>query len=123
MACNINYTKVQYIVSVDTITAETIIEPSSTIVTLGAGLTGPQGAQGNGVPVGGNVGQILTKKSNTDYDTKWVDSAIGIDTGWSISGSYIQRKTIDVSNYTQGQLLELLCTLIDTLKLSKIPSE
>lgn len=33
---------------------------------------------GQGVPSGGTTGQILTKKSNTDYDTEWGD---GIDTG------------------------------------------
>jgi hypothetical protein len=33
---------------------------------------------GQGVPTGGTTGQILTKKSNTDYDTEWGD---GIDTG------------------------------------------
>lgn len=45
------------------------------------------------------------------------------DTGWTISGAYTPRKTIDLSNYTQAQLAELVATLIDTLKLSKIPSE
>ena len=28
---------------------------------------------GQGVPTGGTTGQILTKKSNTDYDTEWAD--------------------------------------------------
>lgn len=28
---------------------------------------------GQGVPSGGTTGQILTKKSNTDYDTEWAD--------------------------------------------------
>jgi hypothetical protein len=26
---------------------------------------------GNGVPEGGTTGQVLTKASNTDYDTEW----------------------------------------------------
>jgi hypothetical protein len=50
------------------------------------------------------------------------DANLETDPGWSIVGSYVPRKTIDLSNYTQAQLLELLCTLIDTLKLSKLPS-
>lgn len=28
---------------------------------------------GQGVPTGGTTGQILTKKSDTDYDTEWAD--------------------------------------------------
>lgn len=35
------------------------------------GLTGAQGAPGQGVVAGGAVGDILTKNSVTDYDTKW----------------------------------------------------
>lgn len=33
---------------------------------------GPQGNNGEGVPVGGSTGQIITKKSGTNYDTEWV---------------------------------------------------
>lgn len=29
----------------------------------------------NVVPAGGTTGQILAKKSNTDYDTEWIDPA------------------------------------------------
>jgi hypothetical protein len=35
------------------------------------GSTGTQGTPGQGVPVGGSTGQILTKQSNTNYDTIW----------------------------------------------------
>lgn len=31
-----------------------------------------KGDTGQGVPIGGTTGQILKKKSNTDYDTEWV---------------------------------------------------
>lgn len=37
------------------------------------GATGPQGPQGEGVPTGGSSGQVLAKKSGTNYDTEWVD--------------------------------------------------
>lgn len=40
------------------------------------GLTGPKGDTGNtgaGVIVGGTTGQVLAKKSNTDYDVEWKD--------------------------------------------------
>lgn len=39
-----------------------------------AGKDGKDGADGEGVPEGGTKGQVLTKKSNTDYDTEWKDS-------------------------------------------------
>ena len=50
------------------------------------GATGPQGAQGiqgpagpagEGVPEGGTEGQVLKKKSDTDYDTEWADESGG----------------------------------------------
>jgi hypothetical protein len=46
------------------------------------------------------------------------------DTGWSITGAYTPRKTFDPSSstYTQKQLVELVCTLIDLLKTYKLPA-
>lgn len=38
-----------------------------------AGPVGPQGPVGNGVPAGGNEGQIVAKASATDYDVEWID--------------------------------------------------
>ena len=41
-----------------------------------AGATGPQGpagADGQGVPTGGTKGQVLAKKSDTNYDGVWID--------------------------------------------------
>lgn len=35
------------------------------------GLQGINGTNGQGVPVGGTVGQILYKNSSTNYDTSW----------------------------------------------------
>ena len=35
------------------------------------GAQGPKGDPGQGVPAGGTAGQVLTKKSATDYDTEW----------------------------------------------------
>ena len=35
------------------------------------GKTGPQGPAGPGVAAGGTTGQVLVKKSNTNYDTEW----------------------------------------------------
>ena len=38
---------------------------------------GAPGAPGQGVPTGGTAGQVLTKKSGTDYDTEWKDPTGG----------------------------------------------
>lgn len=35
------------------------------------GTNGTNGANGHDVPTGGTAGQVLTKNSNADYDTKW----------------------------------------------------
>ena len=57
--------------------------------TIPRGNTGPQGPQGKqgpagapgqagpGVAPGGTTGQILAKKSNTNYDTEWIDNSSG----------------------------------------------
>ena len=37
------------------------------------GKTGPQGPTGPGVAAGGKTGQVLAKKSNTNYDTEWIN--------------------------------------------------
>lgn len=36
------------------------------------GPTGPQGIPGEGVPAGGLAGYVLSKNSNTNYDSKWI---------------------------------------------------
>lgn len=41
------------------------------------GPKGDTGPAGPGVPVGGTAGQVLTKKSGTDYDTEWKNPAGG----------------------------------------------
>ena len=40
--------------------------------------------KGDGVPSGGTAGQVLTKKSGTDYDTEWVNQSGGGATGGKI---------------------------------------
>ncbi len=46
------------------------------------GPPGVQGAVGQGIPLGGNQGQVLVKVSNDDYDTGWNDTglALGLST-------------------------------------------
>ena len=44
------------------------------------GVQGPQGENGVGIPAGGTTGQVLAKKSGTDYDTQWADQTGGTST-------------------------------------------
>ena len=48
------------------------------------GPKGDPGPAGPGVPVGGTAGQVLAKKSSTDYDTEWVNQSGGGTTGGKI---------------------------------------
>lgn len=41
------------------------------------GIQGPAGPAGEGVPEGGMKGQVLKKKSDTNYDTEWADESGG----------------------------------------------
>lgn len=49
------------------------------------------------VPIGGTSGQVLAKKSATDYDLKWVDQSTGGDThgipAGGISGQVLTKKS------------------------------
>ena len=59
------------------------------------GQDGQDGTDGVGVPSGGTTGQVLKKKSGTDYDTEWGDS----DTGTYVSGTLSAGNTsITLSN-------------------------
>lgn len=52
------------------------------------GDTGPAGTNGTngvGVPTGGTTGQVLSKASNTNYDTQWTTPNPGITTGKAIA--------------------------------------
>lgn len=59
----------------DKIMADTIeiIENINKVVISTGGI---QGIPGQGVPAGGMTGQILAKKSTTNYDTEWIESSI-----------------------------------------------
>ena len=50
------------------------------------GDTGATGPAGHGVPAGGTAGQVLTKKSGTDYDTEWKDPTGGGASGYITFG-------------------------------------
>jgi len=50
------------------------------------GPMGPSGSDGLGVPIGGTIGQVLLKASNTDGDTSWSDAPAG--GGLTVVGSF-----------------------------------
>lgn len=56
-----------------------------------AGQDGADGANGQGVPIGGTIGQVLSKLSNTDFDTAWKD----IESGGSLEGFYVLKPTAE----------------------------
>ena len=50
------------------------------------GLTGPKGDAGLGIPAGGLAGQILSKISNTDYNTAWINPPTGGGSSTPVAG-------------------------------------
>lgn len=53
-----------------------------------------------GVPTGGTTGQVLAKKSNTDYDTQWVDQ-----TGGSSAGDVYSTEETKIGTWIDGKPL------------------
>lgn len=53
------------------------------------GATGSQGPPGGGVVAGGAVGEVLTKKSLTDFDTEWKPASGGGATDLAYEGSHV----------------------------------
>jgi hypothetical protein len=56
-------------------------------ISMGQGSGQAPGTPGVGVPAGGTTGQVLSKKSNDDYDTEWKDISADVQ---SISNTEIQ---------------------------------
>lgn len=49
---------------------------------------GDQGDVGPGVAIGGDIGQVLVKNSEIDYDTKWIDLDLVNITGTLDGGTF-----------------------------------
>ena len=64
------------------------------------GEPGQDGAPGVGVPAGGTTGQVLAKKSGTDYDTEWVDQTGGGSGTPGEDGGYYQPNVDTSGNLT-----------------------
>lgn len=70
------------VVDGEIIAGDLILEKFDGSVINAGAVAGPQGIQGvpgEGVPVGGILGQVLTKQSGTDYDSDWDDLPVPID--------------------------------------------
>ena len=74
------------------------------------------GAPGEGVPEGGTTGQILQKKSNSDYDTEWVNNSGG-------SNYDSQIESLETVNSTQTSEISSLASEIDSMSVSDYDSE
>lgn len=61
-----------------------------------AALKGPKGDPGGGVIAGGTTGQVLAKKSGTDYDVEWITPAAEVttDTTLTQSGAAADAKAV-----------------------------
>ncbi len=87
------------------------------------GETGPEGPQGEkgekgeGVPAGGAVGQVLRKKSATDYDTEWADVESGGGDAnieqllaLAIKQETEQAEMLHITDSAELPILEIGCT-------------
>ena len=68
------------------------------------GEQGPQGPAGQGVPAGGTAGQVLAKKSGTDYDTEWTDAGGGGGTGTPKDANL----QVEIGGLPDGSLTEVI---------------
>lgn len=77
------------------------------------GVQGPAGQNGVGVIAGGTTGQVLAKKSNTDYDTEWqTPSASGMTNPMTTAGDIIVGGASGVptrlAKGTDGQVIKMV---------------
>lgn len=68
------------------------------------GIQGPPGADGQGVPPGGNTGQVLTKQSDGDFDSGWSDAGSGDMSTLVYDPQGIASDAFNRANHTGTQL-------------------
>lgn len=82
---------------------EVVLEDAKLTLKGDTGLTGLQGETGAGVVAGGTTGQVLKKRTATDYDTEWADTLAISKQNGSWTGT-VENKGDDISfktNFTQ----------------------
>jgi hypothetical protein len=85
----------------------TINTPAPATLTVGVGVpgaTGPAGAAGQGVPVGGTAGQFLTKINSTNYNTDWTTLPAYLQLA---GGTMNVNAAIDLSDTATGTVSEV----------------
>ncbi len=70
------------------------IQNSSGVEKNLVGPAGPNGANGQGVPPGGTVGQIIVKDSATNYDTSWQDPSINLEQSFTLVNNQVSPANI-----------------------------
>ena len=74
---DIEITEINQIIDIEVVESPVLLEIEVSEVGT-AGKPGIDGTNGVGVPPDGDLGQVLSKKSATSYDTEWIDSAAGV---------------------------------------------
>ncbi len=69
------------------------------------GATGPAGKDGEGIPTGGAAGQVLAKKTASDYDTQWVDPPEGGSAITSPNNSWVRYFSGDIGPANGSSLI------------------
>ena len=69
------------------------------------GPAGPAGKDGEGVPTGGAAGQVLAKKTASDYDTQWVDPPEGGSAITSPNNSWVRYFSGDIGPANGSSLI------------------
>ena len=69
------------------------------------GPAGPAGKDGEGVPTGGAAGQVLAKKTASDYDTHWVDPPEGGSAITSPNNSWVRYFSGDIGPANGSSLI------------------
>ena len=69
------------------------------------GATGTAGKDGEGVPTGGAAGQVLAKKTASDYDTHWVDPPEGGSAITSPNNSWVRYFSGDIGPANGSSLI------------------
>jgi len=83
----------------------TVTNPSP-IDVVQVGTVGPPGPTGPGVASGGTTGQILSKASNTNYDTTWINPPSGAVWG-SITGTLSNQTDLQSSLNSKQNVLTI----------------
>lgn len=84
------------------------------------GTNGVDGKDGIGIPNGGTTGQVLKKKSNTDYDTEWQDEEGGAVDSVNGKTGEVELNAEDVGAYSTSEVDTALASKADNNEIADI---